>query len=380
VPISLAGHAAPITVRVPVIYRYADPVRGAVQRPVITAPAISVTLNHDVELARAGVPFTRALEVTVRSSLARPCTLTVHVTVPAGMTVDTPSTRVTLAPGATRVVTFTVSGALAAGIHDVRVDAREGGHEGGREDTADYTNGFIPIEYEHITPERMYRPAVVHMRSVDVALAPGLAIGYVQGVGDNVAPALEELGIPVTMLDPADFPSTDLSKFPVIVVGTRAYQANHTLVENNHFLLDYVKRGGHLVVQYGQYEMQQPGMMPYPITLARPAARVTEEDAAVRITDPASRFLTTPNRISSRDFDGWVQERSVYMPTTYDARYATALTMHDTGEPDNAAAILSTPYGNGRYTYVTLALFRQVPAGVPGGIRLFANLLTPARP
>jgi hypothetical protein len=283
---------------------------------------------------------------------------------------------VTLAPGATRVVTFTVSGALAAGVHDVRVDAREGGGE----DAADYTNGFIPIEYEHITPERMYRPAVVHMRSVDVTLAPGLAIGYVQGVGDNVAPALEELGIPVTMLDPANFPSTDLSKFPVIVVGTRAYQANHTLVENNHFLLDYVKRGGHLVVQYGQYEMQQPGMMPYPITLARPAARVTEEDAAVRITDPSSRFLTTPNRISARDFDGWVQERSVYMPTTYDARYATALTMHDTGEPDNAAAILSTPYGNGRYTYVTLALFRQVPAGVPGGIRLFANLLTPARP
>jgi LmbE family N-acetylglucosaminyl deacetylase len=372
VPVSVPGRNAPILVRVPAVYRYADPVRGDIQRPLVVAPAVSVTLSRDVELARAGVAFERAFEVTLRSSLAQPCSLSVHLILPAGMTAVTPPMTVVLDPGATRVVTFTARGTLPAGVYDVRAEATDG--------HTTYARGYLPIEYEHITPERMYRDAVVHIHSVDVRMANIGRIGYVQGVGDNVAPTLRELGVSVTMLDPAAFPVTDLSVFPVIVVGTRAYQANQTLIDNNAYLLNYVKRGGHLVVQYGQGEMQRPGVMPYPVTLARIAARVTEEDAPVRIINPKSRFLNTPNRITAADFDGWVQERSVYMPSTFDPRYETALEMNDTGEPPNRAAILTTPFGKGRYTYVTLALFRQLPAGVPGGVRLFANLLTPATP
>jgi hypothetical protein len=139
--------------------------------------------------------------------------------------------------------------------------------------------------------------------------------------------------------------------------------------------LDWTRRGGNLVVQYGQYEMQQPGVMPYPITLARPAARVTEENVPVTILDPASALLNVPNRISASDFEGWVQERATYIPSTFDRHYRTVLSMHDPGEKPNPAAILTTPCGRGRYTYVTLALFRQVPAAVAGGARIFANLL-----
>jgi hypothetical protein len=129
------------------------------------------------------------------------------------------------------------------------------------------------------------------------------------------------------------------------------------------------------VVQYGQNEMQQAGVMPYPIKLARPAARVTDENAPVTITEPRSTLLDTPNRITSADFTGWVQERATYMPSTFDSHYSTALRMNDPDEEPNNAGLLTAQVGKGRYTYVTLALFRQLPAAVPGGARIFANLL-----
>jgi len=129
-------------------------------------------------------------------------------------------------------------------------------------------------------------------------------------------------------------------------------------------------------VQYGQFEMANPGMMPYPITIARPGDRVTEENATVRVIDPSSPILNGPNRIGPADWEGWVQERSLYMPRTHDARYRAMLSMNDTGEPPNDGAILVAPLGTGTYVYTTLALFRQLPAGVPGGARLFVNLLS----
>ena len=130
-----------------------------------------------------------------------------------------------------------------------------------------------------------------------------------------------------------------------------------------------------LVVQYGQAEMQRPGIMPYPITLKQPAERVTEENAAVTFTDAQSPLLNSPNKITQDDFSGWVQERASYMPSTFDPHYRTMLAMNDPGEQPNRAAILAASYGKGTYIYVPLALFRQIPAGVPGGARIFANLL-----
>jgi len=190
-----------------------------------------------------------------------------------------------------------------------------------------------------------------------------------------VAPMLQQLGVPLTLIDPAALPAMDLSRFTAIVVGTRAYAASPDLVRNNVRLLDYVQRGGTLVVQYGQNEMTRPGIMPYPIALDRPAARVTVEQAPVRILRPESPLLNAPNKITQRDFVGWVQERSVYMPSTIDPHYTTVLSMNDPGEPPNDGAILVARYGRGTYVYTTLALFRQLPAGVPGGARIFANLL-----
>jgi hypothetical protein len=215
----------------------------------------------------------------------------------------------------------------------------------------------------------------LQLEAVDVKLPRGAVIAYIPGVGDNIAPTLEQLGLDVTVLDPAALPRTDLAKFSAVVVGTRAYEASPALVANNAALLDYATKGGTLVVQYGQYEMQSPRIMPYPITLARPADRVTVETAPVRVIDPSSAVLTQPNRIAESDFAGWLQDRSLYMPRSHDPHYHGILSTNDPGEPPNDGAILVAPLGKGTYVYTTLAFFRQLPNGVPGAARLFVNLL-----
>ncbi len=366
VTVTLPGHA-PIVVRTPAIYRFADPVLGEIERPLATAPGVSVTFSRDVELARAGEPLDRTFQITLRSSWPSTHTVAVALSLPAGLQTDSANRRLTLEAGATRTITFRATGRLSAGKHDVRAVVIDG--------TQRDSIGFIPIEYAHITPERMYRSADVSIQAVNVIVPPRATVGYVQGVGDNVADALRDLGVSVREIDPAALPTADLSRYSTIVVGPRAYQASQLLVDNNVYLMNYVRRGGNLVVQYGQNEMQRPGMMPYPVTLSRPAARVTDENAPVTIVQPRNVLLDTPKRITSADFTGWVQERATYRPRTYDPRYAVMLRMNDPGEEPNSAGILTAEVGKGRYTYVTLALFRQLPAAVPGGARIFANLL-----
>ena len=211
-----------------------------------------------------------------------------------------------------------------------------------------------------------------------MSLPARLSVAYIPGVGDNVAPMLQQLGVPITLVRPEDIPATDLSRFSTVVVGPRAYEASRALLENNNHLLAYVRDGGRMVVQYGQYEMMRPGVMPYPVTIRRPHDRVTEEIAAVSIVEPASPLLNAPNRITAADFAGWIQERALYMPFTFDERYSAPLAMTDPGEEPKRGALLVATYGRGSYVYVPLALFRQLPAGVPGGARIFVNLLSGA--
>jgi hypothetical protein len=260
-----------------------------------------------------------------------------------------------------------VRGKLSPGTHNLEAIAKEDGITS--------RTGYVPIDYEHIRPERQYRDAVVAIKAVDVVVPPKLRVAYIPGVGDNVAPALKQLGIPVTIIEPSEIPAADLSSFTTVVVGPRSYQASRELRDNNQYLLAYARNGGTLVVQYGQYEMTTPGMMPYPITIARPHDRVTDENAPVTVLDPSSRAFSSPNRITQADYEGWIQERALYMPRTFDPAYHSLLAMNDPGEPQNKGAILIAPYGKGLYVYTTLAFFRQLPAGVSGGARLFVNLL-----
>ena len=351
----------------PVVFHYVDRVRGDVQRPLIVAPGISITLDQAVAMARANAPFNQVVRATLRSAYVDSTPVTVNLSLPRGLTTDSTSRTVMLSPGGTRTLIFRVRGSLMRGSHQITATASARG--------ATFQSGYIPIEYPHIDPQRIYRPSTIAITAADVVLPSGLNVAYVPGVGDNVAPVLQQLGVPLTIVDPDDIPQTDLRRFTTIVVGPRAYQASQTLIDNNEYLLSYVRNGGRLVVQYGQAEMQRPGITPYPVTLKQPAERVTDENAPVTFTDPSSPLLLSPNKITQADFAGWVQERSTYMPSTFDSHYRTMLSMNDPGEQPNKAAILAAPYGRGTYIYVPLALFRQLPAGVPGGARIFANLL-----
>ena len=363
------GEAGGTVLRVPVMFRYADPVRGEVRRPIAVSPALSVTLDRAVQYARANVPLDRVITVHLRSASTGARTVTVRLDLPPGLTVDS-ATRVVMLPGydARAAVDFRVRGTLRPGRTVLRATAESNGEQ--------FSTGYALLDYDHIRPQRIYRPAETAIEAVDVALPARANVAYVPGVGDNVAPTLADLGLPVTVLDSTALGTGDLSKYTHLVVGPRAYDANPALAANNARLMDWVRRGGTMVVQYGQYEMTRPGVMPYPITLGRPAQRVTIEQAPVTVLDPVGGVLTAPNRIGAADWLGWVQERSTYMPETADPRYRTAIAIHDPGEAPNPNGVLVASVGRGTYVYVTLALFRQLPAGVPGAARLMANLLS----
>ena len=389
VALSVDGGAVQ-TVEAPVVFRYADPIRGDTRHPIAAAPAVTLTLDDAVAYARANTQMERAIRVYVRSHSSAARDVTVHLQLPAGLTADSAERRVHFAgnarptapsgPGAAfgigggpapelmEAVTFQVRGRLAPGRHVIAAIATSGGER--------FTSGFTQVQYDHIRPQRLYRPATLGVEAVDVTLPRAVAIAYIAGVGDNVAPMLEQLGVHVTVLDPSALPRTDLSHFAAVVVGTRAYEASDALVANNARLLDYARAGGTLVVQYGQYEMTRPGIMPFPITLSRPADRVTVEGAPVTVIDSAATVLRAPNAITARDFDGWIQDRTLYMPHTFDPAYKPVFETHDPGEEPNRGAVLVAAYGKGTYVYTTFAFFRQLPNGNPGAARLMINLLS----
>ena len=362
-----------VTVMAPVVRRYADPILGEIERPVVAVPAVSVVLDRSVEYAPAGAAYDRPLQVKLRSSLAEARPVRVSLQLPAGLRADSASRTVTLPADGTGSATFRITGRLAVGTHEIAARAEAPGDSGGPPVTS--TIGYDLVEYPHIRPQRLYRDAKVSVRAIDIAAPRGLRVAYIPGVGDNVAPMLGQLGLRVTVVPPSALDSIDLAATDVVVVGPRAYEAHPELIASNARLLDWTRRGGTMVVQYGQYEMTRSGIMPAPITIARPHDRVTEEDAPVRIIDPQSPLLSVPNRITQADFDGWVQERSLYMPRTFDDQYKALLSMNDPNEQPNNGAILVMPYGTGTYVYTSLAFFRQLPAGVPGPARLFMNLI-----
>jgi LmbE family N-acetylglucosaminyl deacetylase len=358
---------AAIEVSTPIVRRYADAVLGEVERPVVIVPAAAVTLDRTNELAARGAVYDRLVPVKVRSSRSDTAAIRVLLRLPSGLAADSASRTVRLPPGGASTVTFRVRGQPTTGTQQIVAEAEVAG-------TASRT-GFDLIEYPHIRPQRMYRPSTIALRVADVTIPSGLRITYVPGVSDNVAPVLQQLGFTLSVVQPAALDTFDLSATDVVVVGPRAYDAHPELVTNNPKLLAWVQRGGTMVVQYGQFEMMNPGIMPFPVTINRQQDRVTEEDAPVRVLDAQSRLLSTPNRITPADFDGWVQERALYMPRTFADVYKPLLSMNDPGEPANDAAILVAPYGSGTYVYTTLSFFRQLPAGVPGATKLFVNLL-----
>jgi LmbE family N-acetylglucosaminyl deacetylase len=359
-----------LDVTVPILNRVADPVKGELLLRTATVPGITIGLDHSMEYIRANVPVVREVHVNILSAYTAPETVHVSLALPKGLTADS-ATRIRVltpeSPGQT--VVFRVKGTVAPGLLQITAVAI---HDG-----APALTGYYTINYNHIPTERMYSPSSMWLQSVVVAKpAARLRVAYIPGVGDAGSDALAQLDVDVERIAPDAVGVTDFSKFTAVIVGPRAYASNKVLVANNRRLLDYAKKGGTLIVQYGQTEMMKPGIMPYPIQLSRTAERVTDETAPVTVLQPNAKILNSPNKIGPADWAGWVQERATYMPTTFDKNYSPVLQMNDPGEAPNKAGLLVARYGRGTYVYVTLALFRQLPAGVPGAARLLMNLIS----
>jgi len=230
------------------------------------------------------------------------------------------------------------------------------------------------VSYPHIQNHRLYSQAAVRVEVVDFAVAP-VHVGYIMGSGDEVPDALRRMGVDVTMIDREMLTTGELSRFDTIVVGVRASEARPDFLANQTRLHTYMERGGTLVVQYQQTDYVDRNLPPYPVK-SPGNARVTDETAAVRILAPTHPIFTFPNRITSADFDDWVQERNLYSFVSFDPRYTALLESADPGEAPQRGGEVIADVGKGKYIYTSYAWFRQLRAGVPGAYRQFANLIS----
>ena len=358
-----------VDIDVPVVRRRTDPIEGDVERRLAVVPAVSVAFERPIEYVRSSVPVDRYIHVVVRTARPSDATLAVRLELPAGLSSTPVSQNILPAGGGRpRIASFHVTGTAPAGALTVHAVATANGRE--------YRRGYLPVVYAHTEPRLVFSDAQLTLEGVAVRLPSNTAIAYVKGATDDEPAALAQLGFDVHLLDPDTLTDATLDRFGAIVIGPRAYARQPGLVTNNRYLLDYVHRGGTLVVQFGREELRAPGIFPFPLTISvGNADRVTDETSPVTILDPAARVLNFPNEITNADFAGWTQERATYIPREFDPRYRTVLALHDPGGDPMPGALLVAPYGRGTYIFCTLALFRQLPEAVPGAARLMANLL-----
>jgi len=350
----------PVEYTLPVLYRWVDRVRGELYRPVAVAPEVTLALDEKTYL----FPDARPRPVRLRLEARRAVSGRAELTLPAGWRSDPPAHEIELAAGEPREVVFHVTPGL------------EGSPLGAAFRTSDqtYARGIKVIDHAHIPIQTVFPEVEATVLRLDLR-REGESVGYIMGPGDEVPAALAQMGYQVTLLDDDELASGDLSRYDAIVAGVRAYNARDGLKRASKRLLDYVSAGGTFVVQYNTADATlHRAFAPYPLTIGRD--RVTVEEAPIEFTDPDSPLLNRPNRITERDFDGWVQERGLYFASEWAPEYQTALSSADPQEDPHAGGLLWARHGKGIFIYTGLAFFRQLPAGVPGACRLFANLVS----
>jgi hypothetical protein len=343
---------------------------GEFRRPVLVVPAVAVEATPSVLVWPLAAGGARQVSVALTGFASREVRGTVSLEAPAGWSVEPGSRPFELRqPGEEQSFTFTVrsSGIVSQGRHEIRAVART--VEGDA-----FTEAVDLVDYPHIARTAMFRPAVAGVTAVDVRVRPNLRVGYVMGTGDVGYDAIREMGVAVELLGPDDVRSGDLSRFDVLVLGIRAYEARPDVVASNDRILGFARDGGTVVVQYGQY--QYPGYAPYDVAISRPHDRVTDERSPVRFLEPDHPALTTPNRIVPADFEGWITERGLYFLGTWDRRFTPVIEFQDPGEEPKRGALMVAPLGEGLYVYTGISFFRQLQEGVPGAYRLFANLIS----
>jgi hypothetical protein len=352
-----------------ITYRYRDQAIGEVRRPVTVVPRVGVRLTPTLLVWSTAGPPTADLTVEITHFTADSTTGEVVLEVDGWEPVHREAFALGRL-GETRTIVFTVRRPddVTGGTVAVRASAR----------TADgkvFHQDIRTIDYGHVRPTQWVRPAEGTIRVAPIALPDVATVGYIRGASDRVPEALQAIGVPIALLSGSTLANGDLSRYDVIVVGPRAYETDDALRRHNDRLLDYVRRGGHVVVQYQQRQFSAGDYAPFPLEIARPTARITDETAPVRVLEPDHPILRHPNRIGADDWDGWVQERGLYFAEPWDERYVPLLEMIDPQGTPLRGSLLATRYGNGTYVYAALSFFRTIPAGVTGTYRLFLNLI-----
>ena len=238
-----------------------------------------------------------------------------------------------------------------------------------------YEEGYRLAGYPGLRPYPYYRPASYKAVGVDVKTAPGLRVAFVPGTGDDVSGALEDLGLQVQTLSGEDIETANLSAYDAVILGVRAYAVRPELRAANDRLLDYVNKGGVLVVQYNLQNFDRD-YGPYPFTLGANPQKVVDETSPVKLVDPHTPIFTWPNKITEADFRGWEEERGHGFMQKWDPHYQPLVEMHDPDQDPQLGGLLLAHYGRGIYIYDALALYRQLPSGVPGAYRILANLVS----
>ena len=356
---------APVELVRPVHFRYASRAEGERVRPLVVIPAVAVNLPDPVVVFPAAA--SRKVHVAVMAGAANAAG-ELRLDVPAGWKAEprTQAFHISTA-GEQQELAFDVTPPAGDALASLRAVATVGGRE--------IAAGVQTIDYPHIPIQTLFPPSDLKLVRADIRVTVH-QVGYIMGAGDEMPDALRQLGLTVTPLSASDLSQGNLSRFDAIVAGVRAYNVRTDLRANQQRLLDYVRNGGTYIVQY-QTGDSLLNIGPYPFTVpAGTRYRVTVEEAPVTFPHPRSPLLQQPNRITPQDFEGWVQERGLYFATQWDPHYETVMASHDPGEDSLEGGELWTHYGKGVYIFTSYAWFRQLPAGVPGAYRLFANLLS----
>ena len=378
------------TLHAPVAWRYEGPFVGGERRhEVQVVPALSVRVGPEITAVPLASPR-RPVEVRafVRNMAPGAAAADVRLEVPPGWSVDPASAALRFSyEGEERGTAFRVTPppVLHAGALALRAVAVRDGRE--------YRETVQAVDYDHVERRQLLRPAQTRVLVLDVRTAPGVSVGYVMGSGDALAEAIRQMGVPLTLLTADDLLFGDLSRFTTIVTGIRAYETRPDLRSSHGRLLRWVEAGGHLVVQYNRAAFNRlapdaPALpadapSPYvPLPAAVTSERISDETAPMRVLAPEHPLLTVPNRIGAADWEGWVQERGIQFLAARDPGYTELLAATDPfpyNPGEKRGILVEAKVGKGTWTYVGLALFRQVPAGVPGSWRLLANLVSRPR-
>ena len=339
-------------------------------RPLAIVPAFSVELEPGTQVISTHNGSTTTVTVGVTSNLTRDTQGILRLELPSGWRSEPEQATVDFTQrGEKKDFQFQV---LTAGLQEGRTTVRAVFESEGEK----YSEGYTLVTREDLGSFFYYQPARQQVSIVDVRAPHDLKVGYIMGAGDDIPTALKQVGMDVTLIPPENLASEDLNKYGTIVLGIRAYDTQKDVVANNQKLLDFVSAGGTLVVQYntGVTDFNNGKFTPYPAELSR--ARVSVEEVPVEILAPDDPVFHDPNTITARDFDGWVQERGLYFMGKWDDHFQPLLACHDPGEDAQKGGLLQAKYVKGTYIYTGYAFFRQLPAGVPGAVRLYVNLLS----